>query len=139
MFRSINEFLEIAPLSQLVFMILKYVIAAAVLAIFSFSFAATAANTYGNNCELASKAIGCAGRCESHHHHPRCCDCPKKGSVSKVKRLNDIFLNLLLSKNPAALNLVDLSKFIAFIQAASKLSPLFDARASSILYSLSFC
>lgn len=100
-------------------MLLKSVLATAVLALFGFTLAENADNAATNGLEHTNKGIEAAGRCGSHHHHhgkPRCCGCPRKGSMFKVKTLTNHFLDLLIAKNPAAANLIDQVEFLSYVQ-----------------------
>jgi hypothetical protein len=106
-------------------MMLKSVIAAALFALFGFAIAETANVAATNDLELANKGVECAGRCGSHHHRARCCGCPRKGAVFKVKTLNDILLNLFFTQNPQFNNLIDIAHFEAFVQGGLALGPNF--------------
>jgi hypothetical protein len=97
-------------------MMLKTVIAAALFALFGFAIAETANAAATNDLELANKGVECAGRCGSHHRRARCCGCPKKGSIFKVTKLNEILLDLFFTQNPQFSNLIDIANFEAYVQ-----------------------
>lgn len=91
----------------------------ALLVFFAFASAETAVNAGTDNLELANKGIECAGHCgPQRHHRSVCCGCPRKGAVSKVKVLNDIFLEFLYRGNQKMENFVDMANFGAYIQAS---------------------
>jgi hypothetical protein len=107
-------------------MMLKTVVAAALFALFGFAIAETSNVTATNDLELANKGVECAGRCGSHHHrHARCCGCPKKGSIFKVTKLNEILLDLFFTQNPQFLNLIDSANFEAYVQGGLLQGPSF--------------
>jgi hypothetical protein len=90
-------------------MTLMAVIFAAVFALSVFTFAETAANVGIKNLENSKNGL-CS---PDHRQRLRCCGCPQKGAIYKVKVLNDIFLEFLFRGNQKMENFVDIPQFEA--------------------------
>ena len=89
-------------------MLFKLALACAVFAVSKF-LSALPETVPLNDLEFLNKGIECVGECGSHRDQQqhRCCGCPRKGAVAKVKTLNTIFFDLYSRQNPDFFHLID--------------------------------